>query len=64
MRVEEQADAFLIEGEGYTLRLSREEPTAELELNGRRISTLNMASALDAMDGRDEASALEAPTLA
>ena len=63
MRIEESVDAILIEGEGYTLRLSREQPTAELELNGRRISTLNMASALDAMDGRDEGSTLDAPTL-
>ncbi|HEY0070584.1 MAG TPA: hypothetical protein VGE04_11510 [Chloroflexia bacterium] len=63
MRAEESEAVILIEGNGYTLSLSRHQPTAELELNGRGIATLNMASALDAMDGHDEQSVMGAPDL-
>lgn len=63
MKVEESTEAILIEGSGYMLRLSRQQLTADLELNSRRISTLNMASSLDAMDAHDEITTLGSPSL-
>jgi hypothetical protein len=63
LKVEESAEAIVLEGSGYMLSISPQQPTAELELNGRRISTLNLASGLDALDGPDENSVLVGPFL-
>jgi hypothetical protein len=59
--VEETSDAVVISGHGYRLRVSRQQPTADLDLNGRHIATLNLASAVDTLDATDERTTLGAP---
>jgi beta-N-acetylhexosaminidase len=51
-----------IEGSGYSLHISRQKPEMDLILNGRRVATLNIASALDTLDAPDEISHLGAPS--
>ena len=63
MIVEETAEAVSIEGAGYSLRISRQQPTAGLALNGRHIATLHIASGVDAVDGADEQTWLEPPNV-
>lgn len=46
-------EAFIIEGAGYGLHISRQNPTMELRLNGRLVATLNIASGVDTLDATD-----------
>ena len=61
--VAEEADAITLDGYGYKLTVSRREPVAELELNGRHIASLLLASGVDKVDGVDEHTELGAPEL-
>jgi hypothetical protein len=63
MLIEESGDALVLAGTGYALRIARSEPRADLRLNGRLVTTLDLASALDTAAGLDEPGALGPPTL-
>ena len=61
--IEETVDAVIVAGGGYRLRVARRQPTADLDLNGRHVATLNLASAVDTLDGSDEQTSLDPPEL-
>src|SRR5438093_182121 len=63
LHVEETAEAILLSGAGYSLRIFREAPLAELRLNGRLVTTLHLAPGLDTLDAVDEETVLGAPAL-
>jgi hypothetical protein len=54
MQISETADRITVAGAGYCLHIARQQPTAELSLNGRLITTLLLASGADTMDAADE----------
>lgn len=53
----------VISGRGYRLRVSRRKPAANLDLNGRQIAALNLASGLDTLEAADEQTNLGAPVV-
>ncbi len=63
MIVEDSAGALLLAGTGYRLAIARQQPVAELAVGSRPIATLNLASAVDTMDGPDDAPHFDPPTL-
>jgi hypothetical protein len=63
MIVEESAGALRLAGTGYRLAIARQQPVAELAVGSRPIATLNLASAVDTMDGPDDPTHLDPPTL-
>jgi hypothetical protein len=63
MIVEETAESLVIAGTGYRVRIDRRQPLADLIAWDRPIATLNLASAVDTMDGPDADTQLGPPTL-
>lgn len=61
--VKETAEAILVSGQGYSLLVSRREPVTELNLNGRRVASLQLASGADTLEATDEHTDLGAPEL-
>lgn len=62
-QVSQTIDEFLIEGNGYTLQISRHFPEMTLFLGKRQVATLNLTSALDTVEAFDEETTLEPPVL-
>jgi hypothetical protein len=59
-----QNDQFIeIEGRGYRLKVSLQQPEVDLFLGNRFVTTLNMASALDTTDAFDDKTELDRPVL-
>lgn len=63
MIIEESAEALVLAGTGYRLQIARRHPRADLILGRRRIATLNLAAAVDSMDGPDDETDLGPPVL-
>jgi hypothetical protein len=63
MLIEDTPAAHIIAGDGYRLEIARDQPRADLRLNGRLVTTLDLASALDTTGAVDEVTQLGQPTL-
>jgi hypothetical protein len=63
MLIEDTPAALVVAGDSYRLEIARDQPRAALRLNGRLVTTLDLASALDTTGAVDEVTQLGPPTL-
>ncbi len=62
-RVEQTGQAIVITGQGYSLRIARQQPEMDLFMGTRLVATLDLASSLDTMEAFDDNTVLGSPVL-